>query len=199
MVASSQRTALLDKYRYINVEHHQWWDCVESDFKEDMKKVGIWVAKLYFSGFSSQGDGACFEGILDNTLAYLDHHHQGQYPMIRKLLEQGGTVYAKSRHAGRYYHSNSVAISVQVDRFDEVLEMKSDLQREVAVQWDALLDKEYEDLEIDINNQWRTYMDEVYGKLEAEHDHLTSDDAVWETIEANELVEEVDDDCAEAA
>jgi len=28
MVASSQRTALLDKHRYINVEFDKWWDCV---------------------------------------------------------------------------------------------------------------------------------------------------------------------------
>ena len=196
MVASSQRTALLDKHRYINVEFDRWWDCVESDFKEDMSKVGIWVDKLYFSGFSSQGDGACFIGKLDNALTYLDHHHQGQYPMIRKLLEQGGEVYAKSRHTGRYYHSNSVTISVGVDRFDDILEMKSDLQREVAVQWDALLDKEYEDLETDLTNQWRTYMDEVYRKLEVEYDYRVSDEAVWETLEANELIEDTEEEYA---
>lgn len=193
MVTSSQRTALLEKYRYINVEHAQWWDCVESDFKEDMKKVGIDVHRVYFSGFCSQGDGACFMGKLDNALVYLDHHHKDQYPMIRKLLEHDGGVYVNCNHTGRYCHSNSVTISVEVDRFDDVLEMKSDLQREVAVQWDALLDKEYTDLETDLTNQWRTYMQELYRKLEAEHDYLTSDEAVWETIEANELDKDAED------
>ena len=62
MVTSSQRTSLLEKYRYINVEFDKWWDCVESDFKEDMLLVGIDVDRIFFSGFSSQGDGACFVG-----------------------------------------------------------------------------------------------------------------------------------------
>ena len=196
MVASSQRTALLDKYRYINVEFDKWWDCVESDFVEDMKTVGIRVDKLYFSGFSSQGDGACFIGMLDNALAYLDHHHQGQYPMIRKLLEQGGEVYAKSRHAGRYYHSNSVSISAESDQFYMCLTPKSELQEAVMQQWDAQLDAEIADFETDLTNQWRTYMDEVYGKLEAEYDYRVSDEAVWETLEANELIEDTEEEYA---
>ena len=121
MVTSSQRTALLEKYRYINVEHDEWWDCVESDFKEDMKAVGIDVHRIHFSGFCSQGDGACFVDQLDNALVYLDHHHKDQYPMIRKLLEAGGGVYASCDHMGRYYHENCTQFWVDADTLTEVL------------------------------------------------------------------------------
>jgi hypothetical protein len=41
---------------------YEWYDCVESDFKEIGKILGIDVTKIFFTGFSSQGDGACFEG-----------------------------------------------------------------------------------------------------------------------------------------
>lgn len=198
MVASSQRTALLDKYRYINVEFDNWWDCVEADFVEDMKKIGVHVDKLHFSGFCSQGDGACFIGSLSNALTYLDHHHQGQFSMLRKLLEHGGDVRAYSTHRGNYYHSNSVTVSVETDEFWQVLTAKSELQEVVIQRWDNLLGVELVGFENVISDQWRTYMDDVYRKLEAEYDHLTSDEAVWETLEANELVEDVDDD-AEAA
>lgn len=193
MVASSQRTALLDKHRYINVEFDKWWDCVESDFVEDMKLVGIRVDKLYFSGFHSQGGDAFFVGSLGNALTYLDHHHQGQYPMIRKLLEHGGDVWAGSRHTGRYYHSNSVTVSAGSDELWQCLTPKSELQDAVIRQWDILLSVEIVAFEEALADQWRTYMDEVYRKLEAEYEYLTSDEAVWETLEANELIEETED------
>lgn len=194
MVASSQRTALLDKYRCINVEFDNWWDCVESDFIEDMKKIGVHVDKLYFSGFYSQGDGACFVGSLSNALTYLDHHHQGQFPMIRKLLEHGGDVRAYSVHRGNYYHSNSVTVGVETDEFWQILTAKSELQEAVIQQWDNLLGVEIVVFEEALTDQWCTYMNDVYRKLEAEYDYLTSDEAVWETLEANELIEETEDE-----
>jgi hypothetical protein len=196
MVASSQRTALLEKYRYINVEHNNWWDCVESDFIEDMKQVGIHVDKIYFSGFWSQGDGACFVGSLDNALTYLNHHHVDQFPMLRKLIEMGGTVWATSDHRGRYYHSSSVSINAECEAFWQCANPKSELQEAVIQRWDGMVDKEIVDFEAALAEQWRTYMNDLYTKLEEEHDYLTSDDGVWDTLVANELIEEVEEEDA---
>lgn len=199
MVRSSQRTALLEKYRCINVDYHDWWDCVESDFVEDMKAVGITVSQLNFSGFWSQGDGACFTGSLRDTKVYLDHHHVDQFPMIRKLLEHGGDVWATSGHTGRYCHHLSTTISVEGDTFYNMVDQPTAFHVAVIEGWDKLLAVEMDEFEKALVEQWRTYMQDVYRKLEAEYDHLTSDEAVWDTIEANELVEDVDDDTAEAA
>jgi hypothetical protein len=196
MVASSQRTALLEKYRYINVEHNNWWDYVESDFTEDMKQVGIEVDKIYFSGFWSQGDGACFVGSLDNALTYLNHHHVDQFPMLRKLIEMGGSVWATSDHRGRYYHSSSVSINAECEAFWQCANPKSELQEAVIQRWDDMVDKEIVDFEAALAEQWRTYMDDLYRRLEEEYDYLTSDDAVWETLEANDLIEEVEEEDA---
>ena len=196
MVASSQRTALLEKYRYINVEYNDWWDCVESDFIEDMKQVGIHVDKTYFSGFWSQGDGACFVGSLDNALTYLNHHHVDQFPMLRKLIEMGGGVWATSEHRGRYYHSSSVSINAECEAFWQCANPKSELQEAVIQRWDDMVDKEIVDFEAALAEQWRTYMNDLYTKLEEEHDYLTSDDGVWDTLVANDLIEEVDDEAA---
>jgi len=199
MVVLSQRTALLEKYRYINVEHDKWWDCVESDFEEDMKAVGIDVHRIYFSGFCSQGDGACFEGELDNALTYLDHHHKDQYPMIRKLLEVGGGVYASVKQDGRYYHENCTTFWADSDTLTGMLPQPTEFHEAIAEQWQELLVKEMDDFETDITGQWRTYMGGLYSKLEAEYDHLTSDEAVWETVEANELDTDAEDLDEEAA
>ena len=195
MVSSSQRTALLEKYRYINVEYYTWWDCVEENFRQDMKEIGIQVDKLYFSGFCSQGDGACFVGSMsDGALKYLDHHHKDQFPMIRELIEAGGGVYAYCKHDGRYYHEYCTSFWTDSDRFVGILECPTEFQEQIAEQWDELLSKEMSDFEQAITDQWRVYMREAYASLEEEYDYLTSDDAVWDTIEANELVEDVDDD-----
>lgn len=124
MEKSERRELLLERHRYINVEHDHWWDCVYADFKEDMREVGIHVDRVYFSGFWSQDGGACFEGSFDNLRTYLDHHHKDQYPMIRKLLGHGGHVYAECEHRGRYYHEHCTTFSAYVgDRFYHLIEI----------------------------------------------------------------------------
>jgi hypothetical protein len=164
---------------------------VEADFTEDMKAVGIEVEKIYFSGFWSQGSGACFVGSLGSTLTYLDHHHQGQYPMIRKLLEHDGAVYVNCKQSGRYYHENCTSFWVDSDTLTGMVDQPTEFHKAVVEEWQCLLGVELDDFEKDVTEQWRTYMQQLYRKIEAEYDHLTSDDAVWDTIEANELIEEV--------
>ena len=41
---------------------YDWWDSVYEDTKEIGKLMGIDIEEIYFSGFWSQGDGACFVG-----------------------------------------------------------------------------------------------------------------------------------------
>jgi len=161
-----------------------------------MKQVGIQVDKTYFSGFWSQGDGACFVGSLDNALTYLNHHHVDQFPMLRKLIEMGGAVWATSDHRGRYYHSSSVSINAECEAFWQCANPKSELQEAVIQRWDDMVDKEIVDFEAALAEQWRTYMNDLYTKLEEEHDYLTSDDGVWDTLVANDLIEEVEEEDA---
>jgi hypothetical protein len=192
MVTSSQRTSLLEKYSYINVEHDTWWDCVYSDFTEDMKAVGIEVHRMFFSGFWSQGDGACFVGKLDNPQVYLDHHHKDQYPMIRKLLENGGSIYTNCEQRGNYYHENSVRLWIDRDPLHAVIDQPTEFHVAIVEEWDKLLDAEMTDFDTTMTEQWRTYMRDLYRKLEAEYDCLTSEDAIWDTIVANELDTDAD-------
>ncbi len=186
-MSSEQRESLLETHRYINVEYSDWWDCIESDFREDMKKVGIDVARIYFSGFWSQGDGACFDGRLDNALTYLDHHHKGQFPMIRKLLEHDGGIYAECAHTGRYSHENCTEFWVSADTLTGIMDQPTEFHETIVEQWQDRLEAETEELEQAVIEQWRAYMRDLYRRLEAEYDYLVSDEAVWDAIEANEL------------
>jgi hypothetical protein len=198
MVNSEQRERLLERHRYINVEHYDWWDCAYEDFKEDMKAVGVHVNRMYFSGFCSQGDGACFEGSLEDTLKYLDHHHKDQYPMIRKLLEHEGCVYVRCEHRGHYCHQYCTEFWADADTLTDMIPQPTEFHETIVEQWQEQLEDEINEFEKDIIEQWRSYMGDLYRKLEAEYDYLTSDEAVWETIEANELDED-DEDLDEAA
>lgn len=192
---SSQREQLIEQYRNINVDY-DWWDGVYDQFKADMLAVGISVDTMRFSGFYSQGDGACFTGSLDSSVTYLDHHHEGQFPMLRKLMELGGDVYVRCQHRGRYYHEYCTTFGTEADLFYNCVESHSELQDAVVAAWQDLLDKELSDFEEAVTDQWRAYMRDLYHRLEEEYDHLTSDEVVWDTIVANELdvYEEADDD-----
>jgi hypothetical protein len=190
MVNLEQRERLIERHRYINVEHDQWWDCVYSDFKEDMREVGIHVNRIYFSGFWSQGDGACFEGGFCSSGVYLDHHHKDQYPMIRKLMDVGGYIGTDCKHSGHYYHEHCTSFSTDHDTFYRTVECPTEFHEQIVDSWDRQLEDEVEAFEKDVIEQWRTYMRDLYRKLEEEYDYQTSDEAVWDTIEANELDED---------
>ena len=56
------KTRVLEEYKDFNTAGFEWWDSVYESFKEDMRNIGVEVDRMYFSGFWSQGDGACFEG-----------------------------------------------------------------------------------------------------------------------------------------
>ena len=187
VVKSEHRSALLERYRCINVEHVEWWDCVYADFKEDMRDVGIHVDRILFSGFWSQGDGACFEGSFANLRTYLDHHHKDQYPLIRKLLASGGYIDIVCTHRGHYCHSNNTSVELEHDTFYRLIECPTEFHEQIVDTWDRQLDDEAADFEKDVTEQWRSYMDDLYIKLEKEYDYLVSDEAVWEAIESNEL------------
>ena len=51
----------IENYRQAGFDY-EWWNYIFEDAKRMGVLMGITVDNIYFSGFSSQGDGACFEG-----------------------------------------------------------------------------------------------------------------------------------------
>ena len=66
-----RKEKLIDKHRDVNVDY-EWWDYTHENFKEQMKEIGVHVEKIYFSGFYSQGDGACFDGRVADWPKFLE-------------------------------------------------------------------------------------------------------------------------------
>lgn len=193
MESVSEKT--IEKYRHINVEHDDWWEYTYNEFVLSMEQVGIDVDRMFFSGFWSQGDGACFEGRIGDTKLFLDKHFTPtDYPTIRKLLDSGGSITFRCKHSGHYYHENCVSFDIDCDLFTYVLDKPTDFHEQVVESLDALLDVEMDDFEKQSVELFKNHMRTLYRTLEKEYDHLTSDEAVEETIIANDLQEVEDDD-----
>ncbi len=199
------RDEILDKHRHWNVEHLDWWDGVYDCFKADMEKIGIEVDKMYFSGFWSQGDGACFEGRVDDWskfLAYVGY----TCPALISLADSSGWKFSVD-HSGPYYHENCTDFHTCIATLDchdaddeeDFARVFSPYKSEIqTAAWMALIaDYKYVDLEQEFTEAFKDHMRTLYSSLEAEYDHLTSDESVLEALDANDMLEELIDEYME--
>lgn len=168
---------------------HDWWDCVYDDAATCAKLMGIdldqkpvklmgggtrYDPAIWFSGFSSQGDGACFEARYSYVkgAAKAIRGHAGQDSELHRIADalqavQRANFYqlvARADHRGHYYHSG--CMRVDVSRADD---------REVS-----------RETEETVTQLLRDFADWIYRQLEAEHDYRLSDENVDETILVNE-------------
>ena len=130
---------------------------------------------IYFSGFWSQGDGACFEG----TYRYAKgatkkiREYAPQDKELHRIAEELQAVQRKHfyhliasmNHTGHYCHSGCMSVEV---------EHNDDRYRDIG------------DAEEEITQLMRDFADWIYAALESEYDYQTSDEAVEEAIRANE-------------
>lgn len=187
---------LIDKHRDINV-HDNWYDHVYEEFKDDMGNIGIHVDEIYFSGFWSQGDGACFDGYVDDWIKFLPtigHKHpvllefakaQWQWSTYhRGLYTNSGSVYHDDETEDPYtYGDDELFIEYYTPHPDCELRSKA---------WLAVLKTfDYDQIRNDIKEELTSHMDDFYSRLENEYEYLTSDEQVAETIIANDLYKEV--------
>jgi hypothetical protein len=154
---------------------HSIFDSVLDDAKEIAAKMGIAIDKIYFSGFWSQGDGACFTGSYSYQKGALEsikkeYPKDGELHAIAKQLQDLQSKYfyklcADVEHRGRYSHSFCTEIDVYHN---------DDRYRPIA------------DAEQELKDILRDYMDWIYQKLENEYDYQMSDEVVAENIVSNE-------------
>ncbi len=157
---------------------YEWWDAVYEDAIACAAILGIEINKIYFSGFSSQGDGACFEGSYayakGSAKAIRAHAPQDiDLASIADRLQdlQRGWFYGLSasvRQSGHYMHE----MCTQIDVYDDQETNRST--------------RAIDDAEQDVKDLLREYMQWIYSRLMAEHDWLMSDEQVDESITCNE-------------
>jgi hypothetical protein len=171
----AKKTAL-EKLQDINIDY-EWWDQDYEDYTMIGALMGITIDKIYFSGFSSQGDGACFEGkyhYQKGAIKKLSEHCPKEttvFYIARQLnklqRENHNALRATVKHSGHYYHKYETEIDV-TDSNEETNEF---------------INISIEDKIIEL---LRDFMEWIYRQLEKEYNYRTSEKAIIETIEANE-------------
>lgn len=201
-----------DKYRENQSLDYDWWDYIYDDAVKIASMMGIEIdtkpvrlmngstrydPAIYFSGFWSQGDGACFEGRwypvkdpLVSIAAVMDHApqdtdlHEIAFDLANlsercnKLIPD---AYVRVTHSGHYSHENCTSFDIDLPTPDHVDEY-NELQME---EWDALCTRQgldFETFEEGIKEFLRDFMRWIYRQLEAEHDYLTSDECIDEYL-----------------
>jgi hypothetical protein len=189
------KETILDKYRHWNTEH-EWYDSTYDMFKEDMAAKGIHVTNMYFSGFRCQGDGACFEGRVCNWPVFLkDLGYDSQV-----LIDFAKDTWDFSvKHSGRYYHENCTSFDSDMpnpdgeddDYFIEKFCKCTDPEDLRAIaELTILRSFDYESMTDEFVEMFKGNMRSLYRALEAEYDYLTSDEAVLDSLEANDQLED---------
>lgn len=189
---------LIEKYREINVDNSDWHEYVEEDWKARLKECGIEMEKMYFSGVCSQGDGACFEGNVENLGAFMRAHKlSASYPMMGEAAENGiNFCLASWEHEGHYYHERSLRFAHTDAEAEDFLQSTYDMQL-LGEMGEAIIDKFDKERAVvsdAIEDIVRGYCGDIYSALMAEYEYLTSADAVFETLEANDMLDEQEND-----
>ena len=194
-LSDEAKQTAIDSNRSWSVQDFEWWDSSYEAFAEVAELFGLDIRQtiksltdgtfrydptIYFSGFSSQGDGACFEGDYSYKKGAIEstkHAFPTDSELIRivqdlQTLQQRNfyQLTAAAKHRGCYNHSGCMDITVS------------------RADGKAVSDDDEESLK----QLMRDFADWIYSSLEEEHDYLTSDEAVAESLRTNEVEFTVD-------
>ena len=168
---AAKRTAR-EHMRGINVDSD--FENVIDEAKHIGEILGTDISNVLFSGFSSQGDGACFEGRYQYRKG--SERELREYAPVDEILHwiarnlfdvQRRNFYsltAKIKHSGRYYHSRCTEIDVE----------RSD-GRKITAETERM-----------ITEILRSLIDWIYGVLDTERTYQMTDTAFDEAILAND-------------
>lgn len=178
---------VLDNNRDINTDFDGWETFTLEDKTNELIEYGFHNPEILYSGFWSQGDGACFTGSLDNDglLKFLEKtQEKTKYKKIVRAIESEKLyVSIKITHNFQYYHEYSTSIEDYTEMQDN-----SELPEPLQKEWDAFMLSFSEGRGL-YNGREGWYYDQcqsIYKALEDTYNYLTSDEAVKDTTITNE-------------
>lgn len=169
----------------------EWYEFIYDDFEAICGILGVDLTTrsvrlmgggtrqkpcIYFQGFWSQGDGACFEGIYRYKsgaaakicdYAPKDTELHGVADALQDIQKRNFyQIHARAVHRGHYYHEYCMDVDVERD---------SPVYQALTSGADEIVTTALRDLA-----RW------LYRSLQREYEYQTSDEAVDEAIQANE-------------
>lgn len=152
---------VIDRMRETEVDS-EWDSFILDEKKDELEKYGFNDIKIYYSGFGSQGDGACFIAKVHNFKPIVNSEFCKDMPKEIKRLIDDVDVTMEIKHKSNYMHSRSVT-------FDY-----SSYDNEAFIEFEDKFEKCYV-----------SWCDALYKELDNAYDIETSDETVKSTIEAN--------------
>ena len=171
------QTKWLDKHRDWNTEVFDWSDDTREDYQNTLNEIGFEGAKVEFSGFSCQGDGASF------TAERLDIPK-----LLKKLDETSNNSKKFNRFIPKLWNSGAFSLSIKVLSYNYSHEGTKRVELDDCIPERlkrlGLLVSDFRDeveaLRLDLCRDF-------YTGLQNEYDYLTSDDAIKESVDCNDL------------
>ena len=160
--------------------YDDWYEWVYEDAKEIAEEFGLNISDIFFSGFWSQGDGACFKGYLrfkECDESKLPEEIRGIYQTLHevhgllKILDSDNYLFlcvSLGRHCTHEYN------------------MLFEFYDESSEEAEAIVDAHKES----ICEALRDYARWIYKNLEAEYEYLTSDEYIDEQLHDEEYEDE---------
>jgi hypothetical protein len=189
-----------ESYRRASEGDDFWSECVIDETVQQGELMGITFKErartsmsgkplpgapcIWWRGFSSQGDGACFEGTWRACDVKADKVADGwgdspETTEIKRIAAEFDRIAKKYpeasfsvTHRGHYSHENCTEFDFSVAGDEET----------------QISDGEIEGAEESLKEAAKDFMRYIYRALEKEYEHQNSDEAVDENISANEYL-----------
>jgi hypothetical protein len=164
-LSDEAKQVAIDNNRDINTDY-EWWNPMFEGFTELLEKQGFYETEIYFSGFYSQGDGACFDGKVD-ALKFAESINEKR---VARLIDAGileGFTIEKTSFSNHYSHEKTRYVDVwREDRknIDRVL---------------VSMCEEIEEKRLSLSKQ-------IYNDLYKAYEELQSDEFISGTLIVNE-------------
>lgn len=173
-----QQKEICEKYSLYNVEG-DWYSDFLDEYKETMPKYFEDV-EIYFSGFHSQGDGACFDAKINfneliKAIPKVTLHGKTKNAIIKYNNDFGVDYEANiSKYTTRYCHEKTryFHFAIYSNR-----DNKKFIDKLINIQDE--INGYFEQLRLDISK-------DIYSKLQKEYEERTSFKELKEYFEANE-------------
>jgi len=182
-LSDSAKEKARDWYRTASCDDSFSSEYILDEAKEQAQKMGLDIDKIYYSGFSNQGDGCCYIGDWHASRVTSEvADGWGESPATSEIKRIAGEFKAfadkypessfRVKHSGHYYHKYCTDFTVSLG------EENDDSENLSQEEWSAA--------ENSLIETARDYMEWIYRQLEKEYEYQNSDECVDESILANQ-------------
>ena len=180
--------------------HDDWYEDTLDNYKNDevLKAQGFGIEEIHFSGFYSQGDGACWQGYVQLP-EFIEHFYTSdadaviREAMLALIFDGFMEPRVKISASGFYSHSGTMRIPEGPTLYDTAEDDDIIPQTYAGVFAGANVKQLYDlavhqldDLETRVTVEARELADRIYEALEEEHDWYFEDESFKDTADAND-------------